>query len=88
MWRLHYPVFEANIGYTAENLDLIATILECRIFSNEINRLAPGLTEKEGPEGKTVYLPETYPFANRLYRKFENYKTKLKEKLKIKAGTY
>ena len=61
---------------------------EAKEYSKEINRLAPGLTECKGPDEKTIYLPLHYPFVDRLNKKFENRKTKLKIDLQIKPGIF
>ena len=80
---------KALLTFSADKLDLIPAMDESRVFCNEIERLAPGLTKCKDEKGNIVDGPAHYPFVDRLYKKFDNDKTTLKTKvLKIKPSKY
>ena len=81
--ELYYLNFVACIALT---IDLIPAWDEARVFANEIERLAPGLTKYEDKAGNLKDGPVDYPFVDRLYKKFDNDKEALKKELKIKSS--
>ena len=57
---------KAFLIFSEDKLDLIPAIDECRVFCQEIERLAPGLTKYEDEKGNIVDGPAHYPFVDSL----------------------